>query len=80
MDANFRRELQYLGESRSILKCSFGGSLDHRTVGDWLAEGNAKFYDIGAGSDSGEDDFTGGGEIGIAAGDVGDEGWTVYEG
>ena len=54
--ANFRRELQYLVESRSFLKCSFAGPLDHRAIGDWIAEGNAELYDIGSGIDSGEDD------------------------
>jgi hypothetical protein len=63
----------------SVLQGSFAGTLDDGSVGNRIAERDAEFDDGGARVDSGEDDFARGGEVGIAAGYVGDERWFVVK-
>ena len=52
---------------------ALAGALDHRAIGDRIAERHAQFDDIGAGVNRRERDLARGVEVGIAAGDVGDE-------
>jgi hypothetical protein len=47
--------------------------LDHRAVSYWVAEGDAKFDDVGASFGSGEHDFSAGVERRIASRNVGDQ-------
>ena len=72
-------QLQNLLKRRSIPQSPFAGPLDHRPVGHRVAEGDAEFDDIRTGINCREDDIARGREVGIAAGDVGDERGTVLE-
>ena len=56
-----------------MLQRALAGPLDHRPVGHRIAERNAQFDHVRAGVDRGQHDVARGREIGIAAGDVGDE-------
>jgi hypothetical protein len=51
-------ESEDASESRSGPQGAFAGSLDNRTVGYWIAEGDAEFDDVSAGFRSGQDDST----------------------
>ena len=62
-----------------MFKGPLAGALNNGTIGERIAEGNSEFDDARARLDRGEDDFSRGGEIGIAAGDVSDEGGFVFE-
>ena len=56
-----------------MLECAFGSALNRGAVGERIAEGNAKFDDVGAGFGEGENKFVRGVERWITSGDVGDD-------
>jgi hypothetical protein len=62
-----------------VLKGALAGALDNGSIGDRIAEWDAKLDSARARFDGGEDHVARGGEIGIAAGDVGDEGGFRFE-
>ena len=62
-----------------MLEGALAGSLDNRPIGNGIAERDTELDDAGSGIDGGEDNFFGCSEIGVAAGDVGDEGGLAVE-
>ena len=79
MLANFGGEFEHVLKRRSVLEGALAGTLDYGTIGERIAEWNAEFDDACAGLDACEDNFSCCGEIGVAAGDVGDEGGLIFE-
>lgn len=71
--ANLADEVDDLTKSGAGFESAFRGALDGGAVGERIAEGNAKFDDIGARIRESENKFVRGGESGIAGGDVGDD-------
>ena len=62
-----------------VLQCSFASPLNNRTIGERIAERHAQLNNPCARPNRGQRDFACGREIGIAAGDVGDESGTFLE-
>jgi len=62
-----------------VLEGALAGALNDRSVGEGVAEGDAEFDDAGTRVDGGEDDVARGGEVRVAAGDVGDKRWLIFE-
>ena len=60
-------------KARSLLEGTLAGPLDYGAVSKRIAERNSKLDDARACFDGGENDFACGGEVGIAAGYIGDE-------
>ena len=79
MLAYFGGEFKDVLEGGSVLERALAGALDNGTIGERIAEGHSEFDDACARFDRGEDHFARGVQIGIAAGDVGDEGGFVLE-
>jgi len=72
MLANFGRQCEDVLQRDSILKCPLAGALDDRAIGKRIAEWDSEFDHACTRVDSREDDFARGGEVGVAAGYVGD--------
>lgn len=70
---DFGGEFQNVLKPSSLLEGPLTGALDHGSIGDGVAEGDAELNDAGSGGDSGEDNFFGRSEIGVSAGDISDE-------
>ena len=79
MLADFGGEFQDVLKACAVLEGALAGALDDGSIGERIAEGNAEFDDACACFDGGENDFACCGEIGIAAGYVGDERGFVIE-
>ncbi len=71
--AEFRHHLQRAGQGGAVLQSTLGGQLDHRPVGHRIGEGQAQFDQIGAGGRQPVEDRLGGGTVGIAGRDEGDQ-------
>ncbi len=54
-------------------------ALNDRAIGERIAEGNTQLNNARTRINGCQDDFTCGGEVGIAAGYVGDERWFIFE-
>ena len=65
--------LQNIFERGAVVQRPFGCTLDYRPVGHGIAEGHAQLDDGRARVNSSESYIARGGEVGIAAGEVGDE-------
>ncbi len=77
--ADLLRHVEHAREVCPMLKRALAGSLDHRTVGNGIAEGDAQLDDVGASANRPQRHVTRGVEIGIAAGDVGNQAGTILE-
>ena len=62
-----------------MAKCSLAGALDHRSVRHRIAEGNAEFDHIRASFNGGKRDVPRSRKIGIAAREIGDQGWLMFK-
>ncbi len=48
--ADLLRHIEHAGQIGSVLQRALAGALDHRAIGDGIAEGNAQLDDVGAGA------------------------------
>ena len=71
--ANVADQIENAVQRGAGLEGALGGALDGGAIGERIAEGDAKFDYVGASFGEGEDEFEGGGQGGIARGDVGDD-------
>jgi len=55
--ADFADQMDDLGERCAGFQSPLGGALNRGAVSEGIAEGNAKFYDIGAGIGEGQNEF-----------------------
>ena len=69
----FRGELQHSAKRCAVFQRPLAGALDNGSVGHRITERHSEFDHARAGFDRGEHDVSRGREIGIAAGDVGDQ-------
>ena len=72
--ANLLGQREHLLEGGALAQRPFAGALNHRAVGQRIAERHAEFDDGCSRVDRGQHDVARGGEIRIAAGEVGDQG------
>ncbi len=77
--ADFPGQLQHLLQGSPVAQSPFAGALDYRPVGHRIAEGNPEFDDVRARINGCQRDVTRGREIGIAAGEIGDERRSILE-
>src|SRR5215467_4035906 len=73
MFADLSCQLEHVSKRSSTLHGPLAGALDHWSVGNRIAERNAKFNDAGPGVDRLKDDLFCSRDVGVATGDVGDE-------
>src|ERR1039458_2390298 len=79
MLANFRGESEYVLQRRAVFERPLTGALNHRAIGERIAEWDSEFDYTRTCVDGGEDDLASSREVGIAAGYIGDERWLVFE-
>lgn len=72
MLADLGSQGKHLLDGGVLLQCPLAGTLDYGAVGDGIAEWNSQLDDRRACIDGGKDDVARAGEVGIAAGYVGD--------
>ena len=77
--AQLARKADHVQQRRSAGDGAFGRALDHGAVGERVGEGHAELEHVRAVVDGGEGDVAGGGEVGVARGDKGDEAGFVRE-
>ena len=71
--ADAANQIENAASVAPALQGAFGGTLNRGAIGERIAEGHAKFDDVGAGFGERQDKFERGIERGIARGDIGDD-------
>src|ERR1700677_4119701 len=79
MLADFRRKRQYILERSSVFERPLAGALNHRTIGERIAEGHAQLNYARARVDGRQNNLARRGKVGMAAGWVREEGRFVFE-
>ena len=79
MFTDFGGKREHVLERRGMFERPLAGALNDRTISKGIAERNAQLNHARACVAGCEDDLARGGEIGIAAGHVGDEGRLAFE-
>src|SRR5580658_5832520 len=79
MLADFCGEREHVLERSSMFERPLAGALNHRPIGQRIAEGNSQLNHTRARVDSCEDHLTRRGEVGVATSYVGDKRWFIFE-